>query len=186
MSHARSPMLFSCLMCLLALLLSGGCQKQGGFFEQVNEPTEDVPEVAAVAAPPQPQGFSELEWKLVERNRALAENPELVEVENHTQAKDPLTAVTQSYFSGTSKLNATAIEYNAKLQSFIDAEGAQEPKPPSFEHLNQQMQQNSNMVKGLKPWQAYAYDELTGKVTILEDRAEKKRLYEERGLKYED
>lgn len=165
---------FACL-----LLLSIGCQKA---TDDVTEAEHaDVEEVVE-----EPAGFSQLEWKIVDRNKALAENPDLVEVVNETDATGYLEAVSQSHFAAVSKLNQAQMEYNSKLQSYIDATETrgEDPKPQTFEEFSKAAKMNSNNMKGLYPWQAYAYDETTGKVTILEDRSEKKRMYEEIGREY--
>lgn len=159
------------LLLAALLLVSCGCQKQADDTQ--------------VAAEPEPPGFSQLEWKIVDRNKALAENPDLVEVVNETEAGGYLEAVSQSGFAAMSKINTAQMEYNSKVQSYIDATDSREdPKPQTFEEFNKAAKMNSNNIKGLYPWQVYAYDETTGKVTILEDRAEKKRMYEEIGREY--
>lgn len=167
------------LMGCLALPLSLGCQKK------VDEDTTADPE-AAVEVEQEPEGFSQLEWKIVDRNKAIAENPDLVEVVNETDATGYMEAISQSHFAAVSKLNTAQMEYNSKLQSFIDAtdNGGADPKPQTFEEFSKAVKMNSNNMKGLYPWQAYAYDETTGKVTVLEDRAEKKRMYEEADREY--
>ncbi len=167
---------------LMAFILFGCAQKEAE--EKAKEAEQQ--EQAANAQPKTPQ-FNELEWKIVDRNKALEENPDLVEVDNDSDAKDPISAISKMYFSPISRINKTTMEHNAKLQSFINAaDGAEDPKPPTFEEFNRDAKLNSNNVKGLKPWQVYAYDETTGKVTILEDRSLKKRLFEEQGLKFEE
>lgn len=130
------------------------------------------------------EAAAEPEWKIVDRNKALEENPKLVEVVNDTNAGDPLSAIMQAGHSAMSKLNTSTMEYNAKLQSYINADGAEDPKPISFEEFNAAAKLNSNNVKGLYKWQTYAYDETTGKVTILEDREEKRRIYEASGREF--
>jgi hypothetical protein len=167
------------LLGCLAFPLFLGCQKK------TPDVSEAEPEVA-VEAEQEPKGFSQLEWKIVDRNKAMAENPALVEVVNETDATGYMEAVSQSHFAAVSKLNTAQMEYNSKLQSFIDAtdNGGADPKPQTFEEFSKAAKMNSNNMKGLYPWQAYAYDETTGKITILEDRAEKKRKYEEIGREY--
>lgn len=158
------------------MLIFLGCQQQKA------EQAEATPEPPAV----EQQGFSQLEWKIVDRRKAMEENPNLIEVVNDTNETGYLTAVTKSSFSAISRLNTGTMEYNAKLQSYLNADGSDDPKPLSFEEFDAAARQNSNNIKGLYPWQVYAYDESTGKVTILEDRDEKRRMYEERGLQYKD
>jgi hypothetical protein len=159
---------------LLSLTLAG-CSRD----------SEEVEAAEQVAAPMEPQGFSKLEWKIVDRNKALAENPKLVEVENDTNASDPVSAIMQASRSAISRINKISMEHNATLQSFVNAtESGEDPKPISFEEFNAAAKLNSNNVKGLYRWQAYAYSETTGKVTILEDREEKRRIYEESGREF--
>ncbi len=167
---------------LLALTLVGCGQKTG----DDSKAAQDEEQPAVADAQPKAPAFNELEWKIVDRNKAMTENPKLVEVVNDTNASDPLSAISQTYFSATSRINKMQMEYNARLQANLNADGAEDPKPPTFEEFNASAKMNSNNVKGLKPWQVYAYDESTGKVTILEDRELKKKLYEEQGLKYEE
>lgn len=163
------------LIFLLTLLISAGCQ-------QKPKPEEAAAEEAPQAEPP---GFSKLEWKMVDKNKALEENPKLVEVTNDTNATGYLQAVTQTAFSATSRVNQMTMEYNAQVQSYINAtDSVKDAKPISFEEFEKQARMNSNNIKGLYPWQVYAYDENTGKVCILEDRAEKKRMYDEIGREY--
>ncbi|MEW4488744.1 hypothetical protein AB1L42_11710 [Thalassoglobus sp. JC818] len=168
---------------LLTICFLSGCEQASN-----SDSPADSPE--AVEQQPvenKPQGFSKLEWKIVDKHKALEENPNLVEVSNETNAGDYLTAVTQSHFSATSRLNKATMEYNAKLSSFANSiESSEDPKPLTFEEFDEQVRLNPNNMKGLYPWQVYAYDETNGTVTILEDREEKKRLHEENGVPYSE
>lgn len=133
---------------------------------------------APAAAAPQP-GFSQLEWKLVDKRKALADNPALIEVENKINAGDPLTAASQSYFNLGSRANILNFQHN--LQIWEAAEG----RKPTFDEFNTMFKQANADLKGLYPWQVYAYDDQDGSICVLEDHAEKKRLYEAQGLKLE-
>jgi hypothetical protein len=139
------------------------------------EPAGDEAEAPA-PAPRQPQGFSKVEWKLVDRNAALQENPDLIEVENRIDATDPLMAATQSYFTLGSRAQLSAFKHSINLYK------AQHDKNPPFGEFEQMLKQANVSLQGLYPWQVYAYDDQTGELCILEDRAEKRRLHEERGL----
>jgi len=131
---------------------------------------------AAPEAPPQPQGFSQLEWKLVDKQKALEENPKLVETENKNNASDPFSAAAQSYFTIGSKAHVLALQRN------IDIHKAQYDRNPTFDEFNTMIKQAHVDLKGLYPWQVYAYDSKTGQISILEDREEKARLHKEAGL----
>lgn len=185
--------LFLLLILISAPLASSGCGRTVSAKEQARAASakraadKASAEAAALAAEEANKGFHNLKWKIVDRNQALAENPNLVEVENNTAAEDYFSAVAQSYFSGVSKLNTTSMEYNAQLQAQLNAiDSGADPKPPSFEEFNAQAKLNPNNIKGLYPWQVYAYDENTGRVTILEDRQERDRLREEKGIPLAD
>lgn len=143
------------------------------------QPVEAAPapvENAVPEAPPQPRGFSQLEWKLVDKQKALEENPKLVETENKNNASDPFSAAAQSYFTIGSKAHILALKHT------IDLHKAQYDSNPTFEQFNSMIKQANVDLKGLYPWQVYAYDSKTGQISILEDREEKARLHKEAGL----
>lgn len=190
MATRRSLTVFTASLALGLVLSAAGCvdpstlsqkksaepapQADAGPPPQVEAPIAE--EAAAPAAPPQPQGFAQVEWKLVDRNKALEENPALVEVENRINAADPLMAATQSYFTIGSRAHLLAFKHS------IDLYKAEHEKFPPFAEFDKMMKQANVALKGLYPWQVYAYDDKTGELCILEDRAEKKRMHEERGL----
>lgn len=167
----------------LATML-GGCVDPASLSQK--KPDGPAPEAAPVAAPmdneppaeapQQPQGFAQLDWKLVDRNQALQANPDLVEVENRINAADPLMAATQSYFTIGSRAHLLSFKHT------VDLYKAEHDKVPPFAEFEKMLKQANVDLKGLYPWQVYAYDDKTGELCILEDRAEKKRLHEERGL----
>ena len=130
-------------------------------------------------APAQPS-FPQDNTKLVDKKAVLAENPNLVETENRINATDPLTAVSQSYFSIGSRAQLMALKHA------VDLHKAQYDKPPTFAEFESMLKSSGAALKGLYRWQVYAYDETTGQIVILEDRAMKKRLYEEQGLKLDE
>lgn len=169
-------------LCLLVFTLTG-CPKlpvvKAKKSEEKAQPAEAAaPAQAAPAAAPQP-GFSQLEWKLVDKRKALAENPALIEVENKINASDPLSAASQAYFNLGSRANILNFQHN--LQIWEAAEG----RKPTFDEFNSMFKEAHAELKGLYPWQVYAYDDQDGSICVLEDHAEKKRLYEAQGLKLE-
>lgn len=140
------------------------------------DPGANAPADPGAPAPVKESGFSKLDWKLVNYQEAMKDNPNLVEVENKINAVDPLSAATQSYFSLGSRVHLAAFKHS------IDLHKAQYEKNPTFEEFEAMLRQSNVDLQALYPWQAYAYNAEEGTIVILEDRAEKRRMHEERGL----
>ena len=173
--------LWTCL--LLGLLLVGCADRKAD--SAADEATADADPPAAAPADGQapaednkPVPFTKREAKLVDKEKAMAENASLVEVENKIDASDPLTAASQSYFNMASRVHVSALKHN------VDIMKAMNDRWPTFEEFDGLMKQNNIKLKGLYEWQMYAYDAETGGICILEDRAEKKRRYEASGRDY--
>lgn len=172
-------MRIACILCVVCLWSAGCDQPKRKVLPQPapnvqGAPAENAPDAAP--APNQPQGFSQLEWKLVDKRKALEENPALIETENHTNASDPFSAAAQSYFTIGSQANILNFRHN------LDILKAAEDRNPTFEEFNTMFKQANVQLKGVYPWQVYAYDDQEGTICILEDRAEKERLYKAQGL----
>src|SRR5690606_18305137 len=116
------------------------------------------------------------EARLVDKNKAMQENPALIEVENKITGSDPLTAVAPSYFTIGSPIHVAALKHNSDLIH------AAEGRWPTFAEFQQSLKQSNVELEGLYPYQMYAYDDQTGGLVILEDPEEKRRHYEDAGL----
>lgn len=171
-------------MRLIALLISGltilGCADRKPDAEPAAEAPAAAPQAQAAvpaAQPPREVAFKR-EAKLVDKNKAMAENPALIEVENKINASDPITAISQSYFNAASRIHTVQLKHSVDLMK------ASEDRWPTFEEFEKLLKQHTVELTGLYPWQVYAYDDQTGGISILEDRAEKKRQYEAAGRDY--
>ncbi|MCA8993596.1 MAG: hypothetical protein KDA88_16525 [Planctomycetaceae bacterium] len=169
-------MRFPHFLCFLLLFLSA-CMRIPGDPEPAaeEEPAAQNQAEAAPAAPAQPT-FSQLEWKLVDKRKALADNPGLIEAENKVKITDPITGPLQAYIPIASKINLMNFQHNLDILKAID------DRNPSFDEFNRMFKEAGVQLKGLYPWQVYAYDDQEGTICILEDPAEKKRLYNEQGM----
>lgn len=149
-----------------------------------NEPAGPVDPVAAVDgdAPDAviTPTFPDVPAQVVDKQVALAENPNLRETENAIDAMDPASAAAQSYFALGSRIHLL----NFKHQ--IDLYQAEHDRFPTFDEFAEMMRIHQVEFKGLKPWQMYAYDSSDGTVCILEDPEVKRARYEEAGLEYEE
>jgi hypothetical protein len=173
-----------------ALILSIGLFA-AGCADRVKDPAEQAAEApppapqqaaadapAAQPAPEQPKRvpMTKREARLVDKNKAMQENPALFEVDNKITGSDPLTAVAQSYFTIGSRAHVLNLKHNLNLMH------AAEGRWPTFAEFEQSLKQHNVQLTALYPYQMYAYDDQTGGLVILEDPEEKRRHYEDAGL----
>ena len=137
-------------------------------------PDGNGPPAAAAA------GIPDVPAQVVDKQVAMAENPNLRETENGIDAMDPVSQASQSYFALGSRIHLL----NFKHQ--IDIMQALNDRYPTFDEFSEMMQTQDVEFKGLKPWQMYAYDPSDGTVCILEDPDVKRARREAAGLEYEE
>jgi len=119
---------------------------------------------AAPAPPADPvKAIPDIPWKLVDKNKAVAENPKLVTTENKIVIGDPVSVAGSAYFSAISQIKVI------ELQSQINLHKATNDKLPTYDELSTMLKSVNFQFPGLKPWQVYAYDDKDGSITILED-----------------
>lgn len=130
------------------------------------------------AAPAQPSGpiISKTTGKIVDLAEAK-KNPKMVEVENKVSGTDPLTVSFNAYVSITSRASVL----NFKHQMDILKE-TNDGKYPTFKETEKLMKQLNIQLSELPPYQLYAYDAKTGGIVLLEDKAEKIRLYKQQNI----
>ena len=108
-------------------------------------------------------------------------NPKIVEIDNKVTGSDPLTASFSAYVSITSRASAL----NFKHQMDI-LKATNDDKYPTFKEAEKLMKQLHLELSALPPYQLYGYDAKTGGIVVLEDKAEKIRLYKLNGIPLED
>lgn len=133
---------------------------------------------APAAAPAQPTGpiIGKTTAKIVDLAEAK-KNPKIVEVENKVTGSDPLTVSFNAYVSITSRASVL----NFKHQMDILKE-TNDGKYPTFKETEKLMKQLDIRLAELPPYQLYAYDAKTGGIVLLEDKAEKIRLYKQQNI----
>lgn len=104
---------------------------------------------------------------LVDKQKAMEENPNYVETVNTIEAGDYFTGVAQGAFAAASKTTTISLQYYVRLHE------AQHGKNPTLEEIKKYLKDNGVTLKGLYPYQVYAYDEETATICILEDKAER-------------
>jgi hypothetical protein len=177
------------LLIAAVLTVSCGCLDPAAFQSKKPDAAAPAPPQAAApvqqpaAAPaPAPQGenaIPDMEAQIVDKQRALAENPSLVETSNKMNTTDPILAISGAYFSAASRAEILAFQHNIDIWK-----AANDDRYPSYQEFMDMYRTARVKFKGVKPYQVYAYDQSDGTICILEDRAEKKRRYEAAGIEY--
>lgn len=137
---------------------------------------------AAPAQPAKPTGsiIGKTTSKIVDAAEAK-KNPKIVEVENKVTGSDPLTVSFNAYVSITSRASVL----NFKHQMDI-LKATNDDKYPTFKETEKLMKQLNIQLSELPPYQLYGYDAKTGGIVLLEDKAEKIRLYKANNIPLDD
>ena len=165
----------------ILLLLSAGCNKPAPpptAPATLPTPPPVAPmQAAAPATPADPaKSIPDIPWKLVDKNKAMAENPKLVETENKIVIGDPASVAGSAYFSAISRIKVIELESQIKIHK------ATNDKSPTYDELSGMLKSVNFQFPGLKPWQVYAYDEKDGSISLLEDPDAKAEAYKKVGL----
>jgi hypothetical protein len=141
-----------------------------------------APDANAATAPAQPTKsiIGRTTSKIVDLAEAK-KNPKIVEVDKKDLGTDPLTVSFNAYVSITSRASVL----NFKHQMDILKE-TNEGKYPTFKEAEKLMKQLNIQLSEVPPYQLYGYDQKTGGIVLLEDKAEKIRLYKQNGLAIEE
>ncbi len=136
--------------------------------------------------PPQPSPANanripEVEARLVEWPKAKQQNPNLEVVENKVTGGDPISIAASAYVSLASKRSRLNFQHQLNLLKEIN-----EGNPPTFKQFTDLANQLRIQFQNQPPYRYYGYDTQTGGIVVLEDKAEKKRIYKEKGIPYED
>ena len=147
-----------------------------------NPPTDANPAAAPEQPPAKPTGsiLGKTTGKIVDLAEAK-KNPKIVEIDNKVTGSDPLTASFSAYVSITSRASAL----NFKHQMDI-LKATNDDKYPTFKEAEKLMKQLHLELTALPPYQLYGYDAKTGGIVVLEDKAEKIRLYKLNNIPLED
>lgn len=174
---------------VLAALALFGCNKPAADDSVAPAAPANPPPPAAgnqAAAPAQPHAhqsiLEKMTTKIVDRQKALADNPRLVELEKNVfSATDPITYASKAYFSAVSQVQMAALKQTIDAHKILN-----DDKLPTFQEFETMLKQAGVKLQGLYRWQVYAYDPTTGEISILEDRDYKRSEYEKAGLEYKD
>ncbi len=167
----------------------------GGGVSSMFLPVEDDRQPAGNGGQTQPQpapvvnpkAIPDVESRIVEWPKHGQENPNVVLADTKVEGWDPYSAAASAYVNMAARLETDVAGYNSRLQSQIDAlEGGGDAKPQSFEQFVKEFPKTGGKFKNQPPYRLYGYNPQTGKVVVLEDKAEKKRIYEEKGIPWDE
>lgn len=187
------PRYLHVLACLL-LVVTLGCFDPTALSEtETAEPAAENPPGEPVAdaeqappaeepAAPKPAAkrwlINKVPWRIVDKNKAMAENPNYVVVQQvKADASDYFTAVSNAYVNAKTRIYLLNLRHDIDIQR-----AANDGKWPTFEEFQKALKRNQIELNEMFPYQVYAYDDQTGEIVILEDPVEKRRLRQEAGL----
>lgn len=116
--------------------------------------------------------------KIVDVKKAT-QDPKIVPVENKIKGSDPLTVVGSAYVTISAKAGTLG------MQQAIKHHKALNDKFPTYDEFMQIVKQNRVEFPEAVPYQLYGYDESSGAIIMLEDKAKKLQLFKKHGIPLE-
>ncbi len=172
----------SLFLIAIGLVCSAGCDEAPPprpVAKPEPAPVQQPAPAQPAAAQPQRQSIiGKTTAVVVDSNKALAENPNLIVVENRKLGEAYLQQVGNAYV--TIRSQASTLGMTRAIQLYQAEHG----RNPDFDSFVRMMQENGIEFTELYRWQKYGYDSKKGEIQVLEDKAEKKRIYEEAGLEF--
>lgn len=117
--------------------------------------------------------------RIVDRTKATAENPALVEVGGSLQGGDPVSLAASAYIDLRGRASTLGLQNDLKLFR------GEHDRNPTYDELVAMMKTHNVSFTELPPYQVYAYDSKAGTICILEDKDEKARRYKAAGIPLE-
>lgn len=127
------------------------------------------------------KAIPDVEARLVEWPKAKEKMPSLEVVENKVQGNDPISVAASAYVSLSSKAESLNFQHQLNIMKEIN-----EGRPISFQEFQNLAKQMRIQFKNQPAYRYYGYDTKTGGIVVLEDKAEKKRIYEEKGIPWNE
>ena len=152
---------------LMTLLICSGCNEKEVKKKEPQQKQEQVREKPIPVK--RPSLVKRKTSEVLDKQKAMAENPKLVEVENRITGKDPLTISLQAYLSASSRINLLNFQHQIDLMRAMN-----DNRPPTYKEILTLLKQTKMEFNALPDYQWYAYDAKEGKFLILEDPEAKK------------
>ncbi len=110
---------------------------------------------------------------IIDKNKAMAENPNLAPKVNKVEGYDPISTSLTGYLAAASQVNVASFQHNIHLVETM------EERRLTFAEMQQYIKEYNMQFNALPDYQFYAYDDQTGEFLILEDSALKEKLHAE-------
>ena len=123
----------------------------------------------------------EVEARLVEWPKAKQQIPGLEVVENKVEGSDPISVAASAYVSLAAKAEVNNFKHNLDI-----AVAANEGRPLSFKEFQELARQCRIQFQNQPAYRYYGYDTKTGGIVVLEDKIEKKRIYDAKGIPWDE
>ncbi|HUG18750.1 MAG TPA: hypothetical protein VMM56_07210 [Planctomycetaceae bacterium] len=170
-------------ICCVACLLAVGCEGMiTPVQEEVKKQAAEEAEQAKAEEQPKkdPKGIlNKTTAQVVDAKKALAENPDLVVVENGKFGTNYLTGLANVRVMVASQVSTLG------MQQAVQAHQAEHGRWPTYDEFMGIMKQYGIRFTEVFAWQKYGYNEDDGTIVLFTDEALKKKIYEEKGLDYE-
>jgi len=157
-----------------------GIAPVGGLSELQQPESDPTPPPVVQPSATQPaapkQGIIGKTTAKIVNAREATQNPKVVEVENKITGSDPITIAATAYVALSSKASAL------NFKNALNLHKATNDKNPTYDEFLKLKDQYRVEFAMLPPYQMYGYDETTGGIVILEDKAEKIRRYNDAGI----
>ncbi len=165
------------LTALCCLLLLAGCgiraemAKQAEKIKQDRQAKKAADEKEAAAKPPDDgKGIiGKMTNEVVDMKKALAENPDLVEVDQRITGTDPITVYGQAYINTRSKASQLGMIHAINLFK------AEHERHPTYDEFMKIMREHHVEFTMLPYYQMYAYDDTDGRIVVLQDPEKRKK-----------
>jgi hypothetical protein len=139
-------------------------------------------------APPQPnpgnagKAIPEDQARFLEWPKAKQDRPGLEVVDDTPQGGDYLTFLGSAFVTLRSRPQVLNFQHQLDIMA-AGNEGGNPVSLKEYQDLARQLKIDFNKQPA---YRYYGYNTKTGKLVMLEDKIEKKRIYEEKGIPYED
>lgn len=162
---------------LLALLALAGCNFKSGMDKsssKAKEKKDEPAEVAQqppvnpepVAAPADKKGIiGKFTYEVVDYEKAMAENPNLIEIEPKAKGGDYLSFMASAYINVRAQVSMIPMQQELQRIKIV------EDRNPTYDEIKKIMKDYQVQFTMLPRYQKYAYDAKKGRFTILEDPA---------------
>jgi hypothetical protein len=167
---------FAIAACMLIL---GGCNVKAAIDKQAAKNDEEKAQPAPVAPvrpkpadPPRDKGIiGKTTDEVVDYQKAMAENPNLIEVELKAGGSDYLSILTSAHINVGARVSMLGMEHQLNIIKGVEG------RNPTYAEIMKIMKENHVKFKMLPRYRTYSYDAKRGIFVVLEDPAKEAEVH---------